>query len=262
MGYTDFLNKYVLGPKTQIRTEGNDLKSIADNEAELQKQINKKQVSEGEVLDGKATVDVDQSKSPGHPANQDVNKNSYGDSENIEANKNKGKRFGGAKFKNTGFERNLQTNVLEQFRTHSQIWSMFILTPDECAKPDETYMLDQSEPLINIIKGAGGSQNVDGATKGRRVTTELEDSHGRVEYYIDNVIIDSVLGQGGPTRMPPVHQFRFEVTEPYSMGQFLEALQIGAVTAGFKSYIDATVCLVCEFIGHTDDNKKVRDAKR
>ena len=47
MGYTDFLNKYVLGPKTQIRTEGNDLKSIADNEAELQKQINKKQVSEG-----------------------------------------------------------------------------------------------------------------------------------------------------------------------------------------------------------------------
>ena len=29
----------------------------------------------------------------------------------------------------------------------------------------------KSEPLINIIKGAGGSQNVDGATAGRRVTT-------------------------------------------------------------------------------------------
>ena len=264
MAYTDFLNKYILGPKTQIRTEKNDLKSVADTEAELQKQINKKQVNEGEILNTPGTVDPGFLKSDGtvKDAGQDVNKNSYGDSENIEVNKNKGKRFGGAKFKNTGFERNLQTNVLEQFRTHSQIWSMFILTPDECAKPDETYMLDQSEPLINIIKGAGGSQNVDGATKGRRVTTELEDSHGRVEYYIDNVIIDSVLGQGGPTRMPPVHQFRFEVTEPYSMGQFLEALQIGAVTAGFKSYIDATVCLVCEFIGHTDDNKTVRVAKR
>ena len=106
MAYTDFLNKYVLGPKTQIRTEKNDLKSVADTEAELQKQINKKQVNEGEILNTPGTVDPGFLKSDGtvKDAGQDVNKNSYGDSENIEVNKNKGKRFGGAKFKNTGFE--------------------------------------------------------------------------------------------------------------------------------------------------------------
>ena len=46
----------------------------------------------------------------------------------------------------------VEPNVMDQFRTHSQIWSLFILTPEEASKPDETYM--QSEPMINIIKGA------------------------------------------------------------------------------------------------------------
>ena len=151
---------------------------------------------------------------------------------------------------------NLKKNILEQFRTHSQIWSMYILTPEEYSQPDETFM--QSEPMINIIRGAGGSQNM----KGRRVTTELEDAHGRVEYYIDNVEMNSVIGPGGPTRIPAVHEFRWEVTEPYSMGQFLESLQIGAVMAGYQSYISAPVLLMCDFIGHTDDNQTKRVARR
>ena len=229
------------------------LKSVASDEANAELEFKKAQVNEVDQSEGEsATTDVSTDNTTSDKKKETDEEFKYDEN----------KRFGGAKVKNTGFAKNVQPNILEQFRTHSQIWSMFVLTPDEAAKPDETYMLNQSEPLINIIKGGGGSQNVDGATKGRRVTTGLEDFHGRVEYYIDNVVIDSVLGQGGPTRMPPVHQFRFEVTEPYSMGQFLEALQIGAVTAGFKSYIDATVCLVCEFIGHTDDNKTVRVAKR
>lgn len=156
--------------------------------------------------------------------------------------------------------KNIVKNVLEQYRSYNTVWSLFILTPDEYAKPDDTFM--KSEPLINVIKGAGGSQNVDGATAGRRVTTQMEDKLGRVEYYIDNVEIESLLGNSGPTRVPPVHQFRFEVTEPYSMGQFLESLQVGAITAGYMSYIDAPVLLMCEFIGHTDDDRTVRVAKR
>ena len=62
--------------------------------------------------------------------------------------------------------------------------------------------------------------------------------------------------------MPPVHQFRFEVTEPYSMGMFLEALQIAAQTNGYNSYIDAPMCLMCDFVGHTDDGKTKRVARR
>jgi hypothetical protein len=152
--------------------------------------------------------------------------------------------------------KNIQTNILEQFITHNQIWSLYCLSPNEMQFPDDTYM--KNEPIVNIISGAGGNQLM----KGRRVTTAQETQIGRVEYYIDNVIIESVLGQGGPNRMPPVHQFRFEVTEPYSMGQFLEALQIAAQTNGYSSYIDAPMCLICDFVGHTDDEQTKRVARR
>jgi hypothetical protein len=152
---------------------------------------------------------------------------------------------------------NIKENILDQFITHNQVWSMYCLSPNEMQFPDDTYM--KSEPVINIISGAGGNQNI----KGRRVTTAQEENLGaRVEYYIDNVVIESVLGQGGPSRMPPVHQFRFEVTEPYSMGMFLEALQIAAQTSGYNSYIDAPMCLMCDFIGHTDDGQTKRVARR
>ena len=118
----------------------------------------------------------------------------------------------------------------------------------------------QSEPMINVIKGGGGSQNI---KEGRRATTLTEDTFGRVEYYIDNVRIESVLQPGGMgSRMPAVHTFQFEVTEPYSLGNFMESLQVAAVTAGYKQYISAPFLLMCEFIGHTDENTTKRVAKR
>lgn len=206
---------------------------------------NKNKANEGEVLDGKATTSA-------YSNDANVDGNNYVEMKEIkvEAKKEPPKV-------NVYINRsNLKKNILEQFRTHSQIWSMYILTPEEYSQPDETFM--QSEPMINIIRGAGGSQNM----KGRRVTTQLEDAHGRVEYYIDNVEMNSVVGPGGPTRIPPVHEFRWEVTEPYSMGQFLESLQIGAVMAGYKTYISAPILLMCDFIGHTDDNQTKRVARR
>ena len=152
----------------------------------------------------------------------------------------------------------VEPNIMDQFRTHSQIWSLFCLTVDEASKPDETFM--QSEPMINVIKGGGGSQNI---KEGRRATTLTEDTFGRVEYYIDNVRIESVLQPGGMgSRMPAVHTFNFEVTEPYSLGNFMESLQVAAVTAGYKQYISAPFLLMCEFIGHTDENTTQRVAKR
>ena len=138
----------------------------------------------------------------------------------------------------------VEPNIMDQFRTHSQIWSLFCLTVDEASKPDETFM--QSEPMINVIKGGGGSQNI---KEGRRATTLTEDTFGRVEYYIDNVRIESVLQPGGMgSRMPAVHTFNFEVTEPYSLGNFMESLQVAAVTAGYKQYISAPFLLMCEFL--------------
>ena len=211
---------------------------------------NKKENSEGEVLNESATVE--NAGAEGEIVD--------GDNSTVKSN-DAVKKTEPTKL-NYITTRNLQTNILEQFITHNQVWSMYCLSPNEMQFPDETYM--KNEPVVNIISGAGGNQNM----KGRRVTTAQESrgaftgGGGRVEYYIDNVTIESVLGQGGPTRMPPVHQFRFEVTEPYSMGMFLEALQIAAQTNGYNSYIDAPMCLMCDFVGHTDDGKTKRVARR
>tara|TARA_Y100000287_G_scaffold151653_1_gene127342 strand:- start:1544 stop:3913 length:2370 start_codon:yes stop_codon:yes gene_type:complete len=204
--------------------------------------------TQGEVLNGKATTDTNK----GNPHANDAQASNDGKTQDKEKTK--------LEYVTT---KNLQTNILEQFVTHNQIWSLYCLSPHEMQFPDDTYM--KSEPVVNIIRGGGGGQNIG---EGRRVTTAQESQSpfsgggGRVEYYIDNVMIESVLGQGGPTRMPPVHQFRFEVTEPYSMGMFLEALQIAAQTNGYNSYIDAPMCLVCDFVGHTDDGQTKRVARR
>lgn len=148
-------------------------------------------------------------------------------------------------------------NVLEKYRSFNTIWSMFCLTPEEMADPDNTYMT--SEPQTVLIKGAGGIQNYQSE---RRPKTRLERQGGKVEYYIENVSIKSIIGSSGPTRMPPVHNFNFTVKEPYSMGQFLELLQIAAMQAGYESYIGSPFCLMCEFIGHTDKDKTERAGKR
>mgnify|MGYP001307618785 CR=1 FL=1 len=92
----------------------------------------------------------------------------------------------------------------------------------------------------NIISGAGGNQNM----KGRRVTTAQESrgiftgGGGRVEYYIDNVTIESVLGQGGPTRMPIVKKFVENAVgkNPESGVDPMEAVAFGAaIQAGIMA---------------------------
>tara|TARA_B100001115_G_scaffold181686_1_gene176392 strand:+ start:26153 stop:28708 length:2556 start_codon:yes stop_codon:yes gene_type:complete len=152
---------------------------------------------------------------------------------------------------------NLQPNVLHKYRSFNTVWSMFVLNHKEMEDPDNTYMT--SEPQTVVIRGAGGIQNYQSE---RRPKTRLERQGGKVEYYIEDVNIKSVIGSSGPTRMPPVHNFNFTVKEPYSMGQFLELIQIAAMQAGYPSYIGAPFCLMCEFIGHTDDDRIERAGKR
>ena len=52
---------------------------------------------------------------------------------------------------------NLVENVLHKYRSFNTIWSMFCLTPEEMADPDNTYMT--SEPQTVLIRGAGGIGN-------------------------------------------------------------------------------------------------------
>jgi len=69
------------------------------------------------------------------------------------------------------------------------------------------------------------------------------------EYYIDDIELDSVVAPNPTTRMTLGTALSFSVTEPYSMGNFIQAVIGSASDAGYGSYTDAPFCLRIDFAG-------------
>ena len=97
--------------------------------------------------------------------------------------------------------------------------------------------------MITIIKSGGGQ------LKGSRTIYEI---NGKTEYFIDDVEIETIVAGNPQTRSTNATSINFKVTEPYSMGLFLQALQIAALSAGHKNYIEAPYVLSVEFKGYDD----------
>jgi hypothetical protein len=138
----------------------------------------------------------------------------------------------------------IKPNMLHQFASYNCIFTLSVLTVDEVNMPDETYRVQ--EPLLQIFRSGGGAEN--------KVTTAYEDAIGKkLEYFIDNVTVEGIMVPNSKTRTTNATFLEFEVTEPYSMGLFLQTLQIAATTAGYTNYIQAPYLLTVEFIGYDDD---------
>lgn len=136
-------------------------------------------------------------------------------------------------------------NILHQFASWNNIFTLSVLTPDEVNVPDETYRV--GDPSMVILKSGGGAGK-------NKVTTIYEDMiGGRLEYFIDNVNIDSLITPTNKTRSTNATLIEFTVTEPYSMGLFLQTLKIAAITAGYQNYLAAPFLLSVEFVGWDED---------
>ena len=136
-----------------------------------------------------------------------------------------------------------QPNMLEAFSTYNYVFTLGALTDFELNFPDLTYRYN--DPLITIIRSGGGS------LRGSRTIYER---NGKTEYFIDNVNIECLIAPNPETRGTNAVGINFEVTEPYSMGLFLQALQIAAISAGHKNYIEAPFILQTEFKGFGPGN--------
>lgn len=79
-------------------------------------------------------------------------------------------------------------------------------------------------------------------------------SPGRFDMFIDDVEITTLMGfsEGSNVTLPT--KISFEVTEPYSVNGFIEALHVSAVAAGYPSYLQASFVLYMEFWGYSDDD--------
>ena len=111
-------------------------------------------------------------------------------------------------------------NELDDFVSYNYIFTLCALTDQEIAAPNETYR--KSDPKIVILRSGGGAKGVD---------TPPEAALGAVEFFIDNVEINSLITHNRKTKQSNATSITFDVTEPYSMGLFLQELKVAAQKA-------------------------------
>jgi len=138
---------------------------------------------------------------------------------------------------------NVIPNILNDYVSVNYVVSLGILDIQEVNYPDETYK--KHGPKTLIIKSGGGKPS----GKQKMVKTAEEGSHGDMEFFLDDLEMDAVINPAGAGHMSTNATLTFTVTEPYSMGQFMEAMQIASLGAGYTHYPAATFVLIIDWIG-------------
>jgi hypothetical protein len=139
--------------------------------------------------------------------------------------------------------RNVQgfPNDLEQFASYTPLWTMSALTPQQFNDP-RSYRNNPSDLKHVVFSSAGRFDE-------QRVNT----LYGTPEYYVNNFVMQSVIAASQKTGNSNAIKFSFDIYEPYSMGLFLQSLQIAALEAQHPSYLQAPYVLRLDFLGFKDD---------
>lgn len=138
-------------------------------------------------------------------------------------------------------------NELNQYRSYNYRWGLGVLDP---ASYNSTSYKNSN--VSNLIIQSGGFPD-------KRVKTSIEETLGiNVEYFIEDVNIDSLISANPNTGVSNAITHEFTVVEPYSVGLFLQSLYIAALESGYTNYIEAPYVLICDWIGHTDQNETIK----
>lgn len=131
------------------------------------------------------------------------------------------------------------SNPLRKYNTYN-----YIVTLGCISKDSYNARKYRSTGLDNIILRSGGGKY------SKRVRTAEEELLGEdLEYFIEDLEIDAVIAPNQNTGISLGTTINFKVIEPYSMSQFIEALQVAANASGYFNYINASFCLKIEFVG-------------
>lgn len=151
--------------------------------------------------------------------------------------------------KKSGAAKSRIPNPLRDFSSYNYKITMGILNNKEYNNP-ETYRTRGFETYI--IKSTGGELN-----KRTQVDQELIASpSGHGEYFIDNLEYSGVVAPNPSTGVTMGTTLNFTVVEPFSMGNFVEAITVAAKTSndgkGYDSYFNAPFCIRIDFTGWTE----------
>lgn len=151
----------------------------------------------------------------------------------------------------TRYSLNKIPNELRGYASFNYTFTLACLTPEELNFPDQNYRV--KAPLVTVLRSGGGAAG--------KALTAYETSQEQLEYFIDNVEIETIIVPTRSTRTSNATTLSFDIVEPYSMGLFLQTLQIAARRAGHVNYNRAPYALILEFIGYDDEGKVVTSSR-
>jgi hypothetical protein len=140
-------------------------------------------------------------------------------------------------------------NSLEQFASYTPLWTMSALTPEQFNNPS-SYRNSPADLKYIVFSSAG-----------RYDSQRVQTAYGTPEYYVNNFNMATVIAASQKTGNSNAIKFTFDIYEPYSMGLFLQSLQIAALSAKHPNYLQAPFVLRLDFLGSTDDGRLFKGVK-
>lgn len=134
-------------------------------------------------------------------------------------------------------------NPLSDYATYNYVLSLGALTDEQTSNPDGTYMSGTRIPLICKTAGADPSNRINTA-------------YGKFDFFIDNLTIESLIAFEN-NKNTNVAKLNFDITEPYSMGIFMLAMQQAAQDAGHANWLGAPFLITIEFHGNQQNGTMI-----
>jgi len=137
-------------------------------------------------------------------------------------------------------------NPLENYASYNCIFTIGCLSDDQVVSPSS---YRSGGPAVTVLRSGGGGIN------GKRVQNYFELASGRrVEYFIDDVELKSVLSPNRSSGVSTGTKISFKIIEPYSIGQWLLSMQGAATACGYANHTDANYLLTIQFVGFDENN--------
>jgi hypothetical protein len=128
------------------------------------------------------------------------------------------------------------------------------LPADIISKTQDQKKSLQTDPNAEYVELAATQKSLDQLNQASSLINNFnKKSPGRFDMFIDNVEIETTMAFTEKAGYTQPSGISFEITEPYSINGFLEALHVSAVAAGYPTYASASFVLKVEFIGYPDD---------
>jgi len=144
----------------------------------------------------------------------------------------------------------IKPNVLEKFASYTSIFTISALTSDQINFPESSTSYKNNQLGQIILRSGGGKPD----NRVMTAYTSVANPSGKFDFYIDNIEIGSLMTYDKRTKGTNSTNISFEIFEPYSLGMFLQTLQLAAAAQSDQgmmvNYTEMPFLMTIEFIGY------------